>query len=138
MKHTRINGWETKLKHIVEKHMALPSQYGVSDCYIFPDDIVEAITGKKMFGAAVRRYKTELGAAKQLRKKGFETVQDAFSHCFEEIPVSLAQRGDIGVVHQNGEVCGGVFVAQGFAIRDTKIIRFISPLLVDKAFKVGR
>ncbi len=51
---------ERELRLVVEKHIALPSAYGVSDCYIIADDAVEAVTGKRMFSGA-RGYRTAAG-----------------------------------------------------------------------------
>lgn len=132
----RVKGWERLLKVAVEKHMALPSVYGTSDCYLIPDDAVEAVTGKTMFGATARRYKTPAGAAKQLRKRGFETVEDAFRSKFREIAPSLAQRGDIGVVERHAEICGGVFTQIGFLTRDETKVVFLMPSEVKTAFRV--
>lgn len=132
----RLPDWEKRLKAAIEKHMALPSAYGVSDCYLIADDAVEAVTGKTMYGTEARRYKTPAGAGKQLRKRGFETVEDAFRARFAEVPPTLAQRGDIGVVESDGEICGGVFTALGFAVRDTKRVRFLPASAVKAAFRV--
>lgn len=132
----RVADWERRLKAAVEKHMALPSQYGLSDCYLLPDDAVEAVTGSTMYGAAARRYKTPAGAGKQLRKRGFATVEDAFRAKFREIAPSLAQRGDIGVIESGGQICGGVFTAIGFAVRDEKRVRFLPASQVKTAFRV--
>lgn len=133
---TRVDDWPKRLAAVVAKHQALPSEYGLSDCYIIADDAVEAVTGKTMYGAAVRRYKTPTGAAKQLRKKGFATVRDAFAAKFSSIPVVFAQRGDIGVVERDGEVCGGVFTAAGFMVRDVNGLSFVKPSEVTDAFRV--
>lgn len=132
----RLKGWENALKEVIEKHMALPSEYGVSDCYLLPDDAVEAITGERMYPDVL--YSNEIGAAKALRAHGFETVEQAFAAKFEECPFSLAQRGDIGVVYDNGETCGGVFTALGFMTRSTTGVAFLEASRVAKAFKVGR
>lgn len=132
----RVKDWEKRLKAAIEKHMALPSQYGVSDCYLIADDAVEAVTGRTMHGPAARRYKTPAGAGKQLRKRGFETVEDAFRARFAEIAPSVAQRGDIGVVERGGEVCGGVFTVLGFAVRDDRRVIFVPHTDVRTAFRV--
>lgn len=132
---TRIEGWENQLKLAIEKHMELPSQYGISDCYLIVDDAVLAVTGERMFPDV--SYTTEQGAAKQLLQKGFNTVEDAFTFKFPTIPPSLAQRGDIGVIEDSGQICGGVFTAIGFAVRDDKRVTFIPISRVKTAFKVG-
>lgn len=132
----RIRGWEKALKAVVEKHLALPSEYGVSDCYLIADDTVEAISGERMFPGVV--YSSEIGAAKALRAHGFDNVEQAFASKFEEIPPSLAQRGDIGVVDDNGSICGGVFTALGFMTRSDTVPIFLPVSRVKTAFKVAR
>lgn len=132
----RLKGWENALKVVIEKHMALPSEYGVSDCYLIPDDAVEAITGERMYPDV--SYSNEIGAAKALLAHGFENVEQAFAAKFKECPPSLAQRGDIGVMYNNNEVCGGVFTALGFMTRTLTGPVFFEVSRVEKAFKVGR
>ena len=127
--------WIRRLNAVVAKHQALPAQYGVSDCYLIPDDAVEAVTGKQMYPGA-RRYKTPAGAAKQLRKRGFETVRDAFASKFAEVSVLHAQRGDIGVYDNNGEISGGVFTALGFMVRGQEEVIFLPPSAALAAFRV--
>lgn len=132
---TRVDGWEKNLKIVIERHMALPSQFGVSDCYLIPDDAVEAVTGSRMYPKAVG-YKSEAGAAKKLHQHGFENVEQAFAAKFEEIPTSLAQRGDIGVIEVNGIISGGVFTALGFMTRGETAVIFVPYAEVKRAFKV--
>lgn len=131
----RVNGWERLLTAAVEKHMALPSQYGISDCFVFPMDCVEAITGVRHWPDC-RQYRTEQGAGKSLRRKGFANVEEAFSSKFEEIPVLIAQRGDIGVIEIDGVVSGGVFTPLGFAVRDTERVQFRPVTEAKTAFRV--
>lgn len=128
--------WLKRLNDVVAKHQALPAQYGVSDCYLIADDAVEAVTGKTMHGAAARRYTSPAGAAKQLRKRDFKSVRDAFAARFTEIPVLLAQRGDIGVYDNNGEISGGVFTSAGFMVRGEQGIVFLPPTAALAAFRV--
>lgn len=133
----RIDGWERRLRLAVEKHVSLPSQYGVSDCYIIADDAVEAVTGERMYRNA-RRYRTAKGAARVLRRHGFLTVEDAFAARFERIPVSQAQRGDIGVIYQpNGEISGGVFTGSGFFTRGEGEAVTLPHLSAKHAFRVA-
>lgn len=133
----RLNGWENNLNAVIKKHMALPSEYGVSDCYLIADDAVEAVTGERMF--ADIQYSNEIGAAKELRRYGFETVADAFAFKFEEIAPSLAHRGDIGVIENNaGQICGGFFSSIGFVARDENNLVFLPVSKVKTAYKVAR
>jgi hypothetical protein len=134
----RTKDWEKRLKNVIEKHMALPSVYGTSDCYLIADDAVEALIGEQMFPDC-RSYTSEIGAAKLLKSKNFVNVEDAFASMFEKISPSLAHRGDIGVMlNDQGQVCGGVFTALGFMSRDDVKIIFLPVSRVKSAFKVGR
>lgn len=132
----RVAGWEKQLKIIAEKHINLPSEYGVSDCYLIPDDAVLALTGSRMYPDVV--YTTEQGAAKQLLAHGFKTVEDAFAAKFESVHPAQAHRGDIGVTLSDGQICGGVFTSLGFMTRDATKVVFLPVSRVKSAFKVAR
>ncbi len=132
----RRDDWENRLGAVVAKHQALPGEWGVSDCYAIPDDAVGALTGDLMYPKA-RTYKTEAGAAKQLRKHGFENVAEAFAAKFPEVPPILAQRGDIGVIERDGQFSGGVFTSIGFLTRaHGHPVEFLPVSAVTRAFKV--
>lgn len=131
----RVDDWEKRLNLAIQRHMDLPSVYGVSDCFIIADDAVEAVTGERMYPDA-RNYKTPKGAAKQLRRHGFLTVEDAFAAKFDRVPVMLAQRGDIGVLYRSGEVIGGVFTGIGFVARDAHQVTILPATEVAHAFRV--
>lgn len=134
---TRLSGWEKRLNAVVAAHQLLPGDWGVSDCFIIPDDAVEAVTGKTMYPASARRYTTDSGAAKQLLKRKFSNVREAFAAKFDEIPVAMAQRGDIGVIERDGSFSGGVFTAIGFMTRSHGgPVEFVSIDRVTAAFKV--
>lgn len=133
----RKDDWENEHVKVIQFHSEQPGQYGISDCYLLADDNVHAITGNYMFPNG-RKYKTKQGAAKLLLKHGFKNVEEAFAAKFEEVAPILAQRGDIGVIERDGEICGGVFTALGFAVRGEDRLYYMSVYDVKTAFKVGR
>lgn len=132
----RKKNWEAELAEVIIKHQSLPSQYGLSDCFIITDDAVHAVTGSYMFGKASRTYKTPKAALKKLKTKGFNTVEDAFASKFKRIPATLAQRGDIGVIVTDVGVSGGVFTGVGFFTRFQDETAFFPVSMVGAAFKV--
>lgn len=131
----RQPGWERRLNAAVQKHMALPAEWGVSDCYQIADDCVEAVIGERMHVDHLG-YKTEAGAARKLRKRGFADVGEAFAARFSEVPPSLAQRGDIGVIERDGKVYGGVFTSIGFAARGEASLEYHPASDVTRAYRV--
>jgi len=132
---SRLPDWELRLNAVVEKHLALPAKFGLSDCYMIADDAFAAVTGERLYKGV--RYGTEAGAAKQLRKRGFQTVEDAFRARLPEVGRLLAHRGDLGVVDRDGVISGGVFTTLGFMTRGEDGVVFLSPLDVKAAFRVA-
>lgn len=112
----RLSDWEKRLADCLARHQAAPAQWGVSDCYMMADDAVEAVTGARMYPEALG-YSTERGAARKLKAHGFANVREAFAAKFREVPVLMAQRGDVGVIERDGQVAGGFVTAAGFATR---------------------
>lgn len=133
---TRREDWPERLLNEIEVHSGLSMDWGVSDCFVFPMDCVKAMTGVDPW-ADVRTYNSELGAAKLMRERGFENVGDAFAAKFTEIPPSLAQRGDIGVIEAEAGVCGVVFVGSDVVGKDpVRGIKRAPRAAVTRAFKV--
>jgi hypothetical protein len=133
----RVKDWDKALAAVIRKHQALPSQYGVSDCYLIPADAVAAITGQPMYEGI--EYDSPMGAAKCLLAHGFKDVAEAFAAKFETVHPLQAQRGDIGVVeNEKGEVCGGLFTSIGFMTRTDEGVIFLPHSKIKTAFKVGR
>jgi len=130
----RLPDWEKRLNEVVERHISLPSQFGLSDCWMIPADAYRAITGEPLYAGV--RYSTEAGAAKQLRKRGFETVEDAFRARLPEVGRLSAMRGDLGVVEINGAISGGVFTSIGFMTRGLYAVEFLPVTIVKAAFRV--
>ena len=131
----RVSGWASRLSRVIEKHHNAPFAYGHSDCFMLAADAIEAVTGIRIF-ADSRRYRTEAGAARMLRRKGFKTLADAFGALFEEIPPAHAGRGDIGVVDSDREIVAGVFTQLGFLARDQHGLVAVPRSEILKAFRV--
>lgn len=97
----RQAGWDRAYAEVMERALAEPFAWGVSDCLTVPADLCDAMCGRNPFPAKLRRYRTELGAAKLMRSLGFETVEDALTAVFPPIPILRARRGDCGVLEQD-------------------------------------
>jgi len=134
----RTRDWELRLARAMRKHMNAPMEYGKCDCYLICADAVEAVTGKDPFKDVRGKYTTEQGAARQLKKRGFRTVEEAWASLFKEIHPAKAQRGDILIFDTPEGVVGAPMLTQGaFGKRpdDTSPV-FLSPLKARRAFKV--
>ncbi|RVB25587.1 hypothetical protein EN918_26755, partial [Mesorhizobium sp. M7A.F.Ca.CA.004.05.1.1] len=93
-------------------------------------DAVEAITGTDPAADIRGKYKTEAGAARILRKRGFGDVEMALASLFPPVGRLMAQRGDIGVVERNGVLCAGFITDLGFAVKTESGLSFVSQMTI--------
>lgn len=131
----RPDGWEQALADAIERHATLPFEYGVSDCFVMATDAAEAATGSPVL-AEYRRYTTETGAARVLRRAGVEDVGALFALHLEPVAPALAHRGDIGVIERDGQIAAGVFTSFGFAVKAEHGVLYEPLTAVARAFKV--
>ena len=96
----RQKGWELAYVETVQRHMAAPFEWGVSDCLIVPADLCLAMCGRNPLPEKLRRYRTEHAAMKLMLSLGFRDVERALSAVFPSIPKAQARRGDCGVLEQ--------------------------------------
>lgn len=104
---TRLPDWEERLATYLASVRETPHAYGRHDCALHGANAVLAQTGVD-HGAPFRgRYKTEIGAARALRRFGAGTVEATYDAHFPSIPPALAQRGDIVLAQGAIGVCIG-------------------------------
>lgn len=143
---TRAPGWDRALPLVIGKHMALPGEWGVSDCWMLTLDAVEAVTGTSIL-PHLRRYRTEAGGYRLFARHGLTTLEQALATVLQPVGRLSAQRGDVGVVERDGLISAGVFDAEGFVIKTLygegktvtgSDVRHFPVTAVKTAFKVGR
>ncbi|WP_139975848.1 hypothetical protein [Ochrobactrum sp. CGA5] len=125
--------WEKRLVAVTEAHLNTPMVWGKSDCVLLAADVVEAVRGDDPASDIRGKYKSNAGAYRLIKQRGFNTVSDVLSSQFEEIPAAMAQRGDLGVY----ENTAGYFCEYGFAVKSEDGLRFLPRTMAEKAFKVS-
>lgn len=125
--------WEKRLVAVTEAHLNTPLVWGQSDCILTAADAVEAVLGDDPAKDVRGNYKTKTGAYRLIRQRGFKSVTDVLSGQFEEVPVALAQHGDLGVY----EKTAGYFCEYGFAVKGEDGLRFLPRTMAERAFKVS-
>jgi hypothetical protein len=111
---TRLRDWEQRFVAAMPIETAKPFVWGEADCVCLMAAAVRACHGDdhpalKMLGG----YKTKRGAVAKLARLG--GLSAALAQHFEEVPVLMAQTGDIGVLAGNGIEAGAV-VLEGQAV----------------------
>ncbi len=130
--------WEKRLVAVTEAHINTPLVWGKSDCLLTVADAVEAVTGNDPAKDIRGKYKSKTGAYRLIKSRGFDSLIVILADRFEEVPASLAQRGDVGVfVNENGDQAAGYFCEYGFAVKGEDGLRFLPRTMAERAFKVS-
>ncbi len=106
----RLDGWEVAALDLLTRHASAPYEAGVTDCWQMACETVAAITGRRPYAGVT--YRTDAGAAKAMRKRGFSTPGAAMAAHLPERPAGHAMRGDIAVIPtEAGDTLGVVWGA---------------------------
>lgn len=134
---SRLNDWDRRLARVTEKHMRMPGVWGESDCLLTVADAVEAVTGKDHAAKVRGKYSTPLGAAKLMKRRKCDTVEDVLAKLFQPVGRLMAQRGDVGTVElDNGEIAAGYVTEYGVAVKGERGLRFVPQTALRTAFRV--
>lgn len=99
--------WHNRLIAVIRAAEKRPFLWGEHDCCLFAADCAEAMTGENFADGWRGTYDSETGAKKALLRGG-GTLEKVLGKYLDEVPVKMAQRGDIAVVENAGTRCAGV------------------------------
>lgn len=134
----RSDDWDRRLARVTEKHMRLPGEWGVSDCLMTAMDAVEAVTGFDPASKVRGTYSTEQGAAKLLRRRKAENVEQMVAKLFPQLPSAFsAHRGDLAVVERNGVLSAGYVCEYGVAVKTEAGLTFVDITEIRSAYQIG-
>jgi len=99
--------WHNRLIAVIRAAEKRPFLWGEHDCCLFAADCAEAMTGENFADDWRGTYDNETGAKKALLRGG-GSLEKVLAKYLDEVPVKMAQRGDIAVVENAGTRCAGV------------------------------
>ncbi|WP_150143479.1 DUF6950 family protein [Enterobacter bugandensis] len=99
--------WHNRLIAVIRAAEKRPFLWGEHDCCLFAADCAEAMTGDNFADGWRGTYDSETGAKKALLRGG-GSLEKVLAKYLDEVPVKMAQRGDIAVVENDGSRCAGV------------------------------
>ncbi|HED6239053.1 TPA: hypothetical protein R5X36_001153 [Enterobacter sichuanensis] len=99
--------WHNRLIAVIRAAEKRPFLWGEHDCCLFAADCAEAMTGENFADGWRGTYDSETGAKKALLRGG-GSLEKVLAQNLDEVPVKMAQRGDIAVVENAGARCAGV------------------------------
>lgn len=130
----RIEGWESLLADYVREAYGFPFRWGSHDCALWAARWVRACTGNDFLSDWEGKYKTEGGARRLMKRRGFHSVEEIADRHLVEIPVELAKRGDL-LLHPEGSL-GVCFGRHGFFLAEHDVT-MLDTLACPKAWAVG-
>lgn len=103
----RRNDWEQALAEYLAEHREAVFEWGQCDCAMFAAGAIEAMTGVDPADDVRGRYKSQAGAGRAIKRKGFADLGEWVSSKFEEVAPVFAHRGDIVMVGGSLGICAG-------------------------------
>lgn len=102
----RLFDWDYRLNELLIEVAQRPFQWGQWDCCIFAGSVIQALTGKNPATQYIGTYHDKKTAAKQMQQVGASRVEEILTELgFSQIPLQLAQRGDL-VYHRINNALG--------------------------------
>lgn len=100
--------WQKRLIAVIRAAEKRPFLWGEHDCCLFAADCAQAMCGVD-FAADLRgTYGGPVGAKRVLLTNG-GSLERVIARYLDEVPIKLAQRGDIAIVMSGGNRCAGVY-----------------------------
>ncbi len=133
---SRPPDWPERLYDVIAAYQGGIFVWGQRDCWRLTMDTVEAVSGARIY-ADLPAYNSATGAARLLVERGFAGIGDALAAVLPEVPPSLAQRGDVGVIDEDGGEAGVVVIgADVLGMAPTGLTRTPRARL-KRAYRVG-
>lgn len=123
----RIEHWRTRAYHqfLLDRARA-PFAWGENDCALFAADGILAQTGTDVAADFRGKYTDEAGAFATIKTVcGGTTVADAAAYCAQKFGMTeldhplMAQRGDLAIVEDSGNLVAGLIHLNG---RDIAVV----------------
>jgi hypothetical protein len=117
----RLPFWDTRLLHdFLLTRNAMPFEWSTNDCCTFAADAIKSFTDVDIASDFRGKYSDMVSAFRAIKDvTGGATVADAAAHCaqkygLKELPSPLlAQRGDLVLVEDSGQLVAGIVHLNG-------------------------
>ena len=106
--HPRLNDWTIRYTEFLKESIEIARELCIDwdsegvTCFSWVGDGIEAITGHNPHDPHRGQYSGLVGTCRYLKKLGYSSFNDFIADRFKEIPVGMAQAGDIVLVNNSG------------------------------------
>jgi hypothetical protein len=123
---------------VIADHDGRPFAWGSADCFNFVMDAVEVMLGHAdPYSVHRRRYSTESGAARQLRKLRATSAADLLAREFAEVAPAMAGIGDLVILPaESGSSACGLCIGHEIIMRGETSLCRVPRSRATRAFRV--
>ena len=139
----RFDNWPELLAAFLAQHRNTPFDWGRFDCALFAADAIHVMTGTDLAEPFRLQYAHAVGARRKLHEFCGGWLEEAMlkicaQHGLEEIPVELAQRGDLLLwLDQEGHPAAGIADGKNGIFAGKYGLAHVPIVRTDRAWKVG-
>lgn len=136
----RAPGWEDRLAAVITAARSQPYALGKHDCFRLACSVVQALTGRDLFGPWAGAYSSKREALRRIAEfdeRGFTAAASRFFGAQPE-PMSAARRGDICEYKDDaGEQHLGVVMGAMVAVLGPDGLEFLQRDLCAHCWRIG-
>lgn len=132
----RLDDWQARLVAYLHASARKPFQPGTHDCVLFAAGAVLAMTGQDMAAGWRGRYTTLSGGMRVLRKAGHADHVALAASLFAEVPVAMAQPGDLAAVPTPDGLALGIVQGEAIYVLGPGGLALVSLMTAQRAFRV--
>lgn len=123
--HERLPDWTARWAHFIKDGLDLSPDLQLDweniNCTQFSASGIEAITGHNPYEEEewLGTFTNSIGAALEIRRRGFETLDDVIASLFPEIPLAFVWPGDVVLISSTPwDEAARVVMPHGVALAD--------------------
>jgi hypothetical protein len=132
----RKQGWEARLRRTVALYRARAHDWAANNCAHLAGACVEAVSGDARLTALAHESADEAQAAAVMARLGAADLGGVLCTLFPEIAPALAQRGDVGVIDDDGREVIVVVLGQIVAAPGLRCMAHLNRTKLKRAFRI--
>ena len=131
----RTPGWMGRLVVYLSRVHSMPFRPGRMDCALFVAGAVEAMTGED-HARGWRGYRSLAEGRKRIAERGHEDHVALAASLLPEVPVLMAQRGDVAVVPESDGFALGIVQGESVYVMTPRGLGLVPLTRAVRAFRV--
>lgn len=105
----RVQNWPELLNEYIDISYHLKFEWGVNDCALWVGQYLEKVKVTNKCSLYLKKYKTDLGAKRILKKNGYDSLEQLMDDNFTRRKnINFSSRGDVVYYQEALGLCNGI------------------------------